>query len=63
MKPWYRSKTLWGVAVVLVSTAARAMGTDVDSYLQIGLEMSTFLGGIIAFLGRQWASEQISWSK
>lgn len=61
MKPYYRSKTLWGVVIVVVTTIASLVGTDVGEYTQTGLDLATLLGGLLAAVGRGLASDAIQW--
>lgn len=63
MKPFYRSRTLWGAAIVVVTTLAQLFASDVDVGGATGTaaDLATLIGGVIVVIGRTLANGQIRW--
>ncbi len=53
-KPWYTSKTMWGVVIAFVALVAQQFGLVVDqtALMEIVLHVIQAVGLILAFIGR-----------
>ena len=63
-KDWYRSKTIWGALIALVSTLARLAGVDLGladqaELVDAALSLSAGLGAVLSLYGRISATRAI----
>jgi hypothetical protein len=63
-KPWYLSRTIWASVVTVLIGAAGITGLPVDgvdgsSLTDTLVQGVTALSGLIAIVGRLWASKKI----
>lgn len=64
LKPWYRSKTIWGGIVAVLAVFANALGFDLDDtaraeVVESILQLLTGGGALVAVFGRVVASDLI----
>lgn len=64
LKPWYRSKTVWGAVVAVLAAVASLLGFDVDDAAQATLVDSLLqaagaAGALFALFGRIVATDMI----
>lgn len=63
-KPWYQSKTVWGLGVMMVSAGLQTFGIDVDlSSAEDGIqsvgELFTLLGAALTAIGIRTADRPL----
>lgn len=61
VKPWYQSRAVWGGIVAAVAGVAGAFGLAIDepSLVEISMNLSAAVGGILAIYGRYKADRAI----
>lgn len=64
LKPWYRSKTVWGSLVAIGAAVGSIVGIDIDRELQVSLadaalQFVTAAGALVALFGRLTATSLI----
>lgn len=63
-KPWWQSRTMWGLVIAAVATILKSFGVELDAGFQdqlveIGLTVGTAAGLILAAWGRLKATRPI----
>lgn len=64
IKPWWKSKTLWGAIVTIGSAALGLAGlelgeTDREALIDLMTSLGAAIGGVIAIFGRVTAKSRI----
>lgn len=64
VKPWYRSKSIWGGVVAVLAVGASALGFDVDDraradLVEVILQLIGTGGALLAVFGRVVATDLI----
>ncbi|MDF1607270.1 hypothetical protein PZ897_03670 [Hoeflea sp. YIM 152468] len=64
IKPWWRSRTLWGAIVTLAASALGLAGIDLgdadrEALIDLLSALGATLGGLVAIIGRLAAKHRI----